>query len=69
MVFETIYSMDEPLHLHVSAPPEVLHEGVKTVAKDSLIHGNFKEHWFKHVSDPPCEEFSNDEALAVLMHR
>ena len=46
-------SIDEPLYAHVSDPPEVLHDGVKYVANDSLMNGNFSLHLFKHVSDPP----------------
>ena len=53
------FSTDEPLlYAHVSDPPKVLQDGVKSVEKDSLTHGNFKEHLFKHESDPP--EVSND---------
>ena len=60
------FSVDQPLHAHVSDPHKVLQDGVKSVAKNSKTHGNFGEHLFKHVSNPP-EAFNEDVKFVAIV--
>ena len=47
------FSANEPLHAHVSDPPDDPIDFAQFATKEIATDGNFDKHLFKHVSDPP----------------